>query len=174
MSRTQAISLFGFVFAFIAFTGAFAEESADPFAAYAKCAAIGPDADRLACFDGLAPAMKAAAAGDGMLAETQGQFATQRAEAFGAENFADKNTINELERLSQISAAVAEIEMMGDRRLKITLENGQIWRQKPDDRIIPAPEKGVARTATIRRAMFGRYMMTIEPEGRTIRVMRQE
>ncbi|MEE2691164.1 MAG: hypothetical protein VX640_06465 [Pseudomonadota bacterium] len=177
MRRWQAISLAGCLIGFAASAGGAAAAAADPFAAYAKCAAIVADEERLACFDGLAPAMQAAE-GDVRnalaLSKATGDLEAKRAEAFGAETFADKDAVNELEKLSRINAGVAEMQMMEDRRLKITLDNGQVWRQDPDDKIIPAPKDGVERTAEIRRAMFGRYLMTIEPEGRTIRVKRAE
>lgn len=170
MNRAHTRLTAGLVFSLAVVTAASAEEYPDPFAAYAKCAAIDADAERLACFDGLRPTM-AVAAGD---AESQAQLASKRADAFGAEKFAEEDEIEDIEKLSEIHSAVAKIELMEDRRLKVTLENGQVWRQKPDDRIVPAPKEGVARSAVIRRAMFGRYLMTLEPEGRTIRVARQE
>lgn len=176
MRRRQAISLAGCLIGFAASAGGAAAAPADPFAAYAKCAAIAGDEERLACFDGLAPAMQAAAADvrNAIAAETRAELATQRAQAFGGEEFAEENEAEGVEKLAEISAPVAEIKLMEDRRLKITLENGQIWRQDPNDKIVPSPKEGVERTVTIRRAMFGRYLMTIEPEGRTIRVKRAE
>ncbi|MEQ8934388.1 MAG: hypothetical protein RIE56_01180 [Amphiplicatus sp.] len=175
MSRTRA-PIVGLIFGFAVFTSAFAEENANPFADYARCAAIRSDAERLACFDELAPRMEAAAgeARNGLLAETKADLASKRADAFGGEAFEEDAGMGEVEKLSGIRSAVAKIDVMQDRRLKFTLENGQVWRQKPDDRIIPAPKEGVERSVEINRAMFGRYIMTIEPEGRTIRVERQE
>lgn len=174
MNRTHALSLSGAFIGFAVFTSALAEENADPFAAYAECAAIQPDQQRLACFDGLAPAMAAAGAGSISLADAKAELTTNRVEAFGGEAFEEHAGLENVERLSGIRSPVANIEIMQDRRLKLTLENGQVWRQKPDDRIVPAPKEGVARSVEINRAMFGRYIMTIEPEGRTIRVERQE
>lgn len=165
MDRTHTLLLSGI---FVAAAGAAAAEGpANPYAQYAQCAAVQPDAERLACFDALAPAMAAAA-------EAKDGLAAKRADAFGAEKFADKSDLDDIDRLSQIRSGVAKIEMLADRRLKITLENGQVWRQDPDDRIVPAMKDGVARSATIRRVMLGRYTMSIEPEGRTIRVQRSE
>ncbi len=176
MNRTQTLSVSGLLFGLTVFTTAFAAETADPFADYSKCAAIPSDAERLACFDGLAPAMEAATggAGNGALAGARAELTAKRAEAFGGKAFEKDAGVGEIERLSGIRSAVAKIDVMQDRRLKFTLENGQIWRQKPDDRIIPTPDEGVERSVEINRAMFGRYIMTIEPEGRTIRVERQE
>ena len=113
-------------------------------------------------------------AGNGALAGARAELTAKRAEAFGGKAFEKDAGVGEIERLSGIRSAVAKIDVMQDRRLKFTLENGQIWRQKPDDRIIPTPDEGVERSVEINRAMFGRYIMTIEPEGRTIRVERQE
>lgn len=167
MSRAHTLFLSGFLFSLAPFAHALAEEPANPFAQYATCAATQPEAERLACYDALAPVMAAAA-------EAGESIAAQRAEAFGAEDFAEDGDLDDIDKLSQIRSGVAKIEMMANRRLKITLENGQVWRQDPDDRIIPAPKEGVARSAAIRRVMLGRYTMTLEPEGRTLRVQRSE
>jgi len=57
------------------------------------------------------------------------------------------------ERLSQIESRVTNIRLTPSRHLWITLENGQVWRQDPSDKIIPAPKDGVEYTASIRRAI---------------------
>lgn len=166
MSRTYTLFLSGFLFSLAPFH-VLAEEPANPFAQYAECAIVDSEAERLACYDALAPVMAATA-------ETKSEIAKNRADAFGAEDFVEDGDLDDIDRLSRIESGVAKIEMMSNRRLKITLENGQVWRQDPDDRIIPAPKEGVARNATIRRVMLGRYTMTLEPEGRTLRVQRSE
>lgn len=165
MNRTHTLFLSGFLAS--AVCAAAAEEPASPFQQYAQCAAVEPEADRLACYDALAPVMAAAA-------EAKSGISAKRADAFGAENFAEKDDLDDIDRLSRIRSGVAKIEIMSNRRLMITLDNGQVWRQDPDDRIIPAPKEGVVRSATIRRVMLGRYIMNIEPEGRTLRVQRAE
>ena len=136
---------------------------------FSACATIAADAERLACYDDLASALQTAANSSDDSALTEAQ-----ADAFGAENYASKDELNEIERLSRIQSPVASFSVNSSRRLTVTLANGQVWRQLPDDRIIPAPKDGVEHTVTIRRAIFGRYLMDIEPNGRTIRVERAE
>ncbi|GEM_PF-661579 len=146
------------------------KEAPDAFAKFSECAAIQSDNQRLACYDGLVDAMQTASKKVDDL-----ELTVAKTNAFGAENFVeDDDELKEIEQAAKLTSPVAKIQLLADRRLKITLENGQVWRQLPNDRIIPTPEEGVEHTAVVRKAMFGRYTLRIEPGGRQIRVKREE
>ena len=151
-------------------TEATAQDSAqaDPFVQYAACAVIAADAERLSCYDSLAETMQGAA-------KTVEAVTTAKAAAFGAETMAEnEGKRKDVERASGIESPVTDITVIQSRRLKITLANGQVWRQVADDRVIKKPKDDVDHTAVIRRVMLGRYVLTLEPEGKTIRVKRDQ
>ena len=140
-------------------------------AQFFECSGVDDDDDRLDCYDDLAKSMKKTAANT---SEPQKTLTTAQIENFGAEGFAENDELDEIERLSRIEYNVTSIRMTAARKLKITLENGQVWSQTPDDKTIQMPDPGVQQKASIRRALFGRYLLRLEPEGKTIKVKREE
>ena len=140
----------------------------DALALFGECASIDSDKKRLACYDELVQPMQAAAE----IAPIQKAREEARTQAFGAESFAEKEDLEKIERMSGIESPIADLQVSQSRLIKVTLENGQVWRQHHKDRIIPAPKPGEAETVLIRRTMIGHYIMHIEPKGRKIRVVR--
>ncbi|MGH9897187.1 MAG: hypothetical protein ACREA0_35370, partial [bacterium] len=73
-----------------------------------------------------------------------------------------------------VSATVVAFDFVGYRRLRVQLDNGQIWRQTDGDR--PDVTTGLrgARTFDVElwRTRLGGYRMRIEPLNQTIRVNR--
>jgi hypothetical protein len=131
------------------------------------CYAVKDNAERLACYDGVVAAL---------MAEREASLEKREAvtKAFGGEDFADRDALEDIERMSRISAPVASHKVNANGMISFTLENGQVWRQIDGDRRIRALKAGVPYTVEIRRLMFGRYEMRIEPAGSTIRVERMK
>ncbi len=75
--------------------------------------------------------------------------------------------------ISSISERVAKIDIFGYKKLRITLENGQVWEQigsvtnRP-----PKMSKGRPLTAEIRKAAFGSFSLRFDGKGRSIKVRR--
>ena len=129
------------------------------------CYGVKDNAERLACYDGVVSAL---------MAEREATLDKREAvtKSFGGEDFADRDALDDIERMSRIASPVVSHRANANGMLSFTLENGQVWRQVDGDRRIRALKAGVPYTVEIRRQMFGRYQMTIEPAGATIRVER--
>jgi len=167
MGHVRTLLITGMAIAVFGTAPAAGEENPGPFVQFAACAETQDDAARLACYDGLAENLLAAV-------KEEDEIKKARTAAFGAEGFASKDKLEEIERVNRIISPVLDIKAGGDRRLVFTLSNGQVWRQDPNDRVIPTPDEGVEHTAEIRRVMFGRYDLVLQPEGRKLRVDRME
>jgi hypothetical protein len=131
------------------------------------CYAIKDNAERLSCYDGVVAAL---------MAEREATLEKREAvtKAFGGEDYADKDALEDIERMSRIASGVASHKVNANGMLSFTLDNGQVWRQVDGDRRIRALKTGVPYTVEIRRLMLGRYEMKIEPTGSTIRVERMK
>lgn len=110
------------------------------------CVAIETDSERLACYDALS------------------QSLNQRAEQnFGQE----RKTIAE-EAQDTIEAAIVQIDQAAYGKLLVTLDNGQIWRQKDGARV----NWKDGDTVVVERALFGSFLMKPVDGGRSLRVTR--
>ncbi|GJL95089.1 MAG: hypothetical protein DHS20C05_14940 [Hyphococcus sp.] len=172
MNFKTITTLSGFILGAAAFLGSPAaaegDVAQDAFAQFAECAGIDSDKKRLACYDELVQPMQVAAE----IAPVEKARNKARENAFGAEGFADKKELEKIQRLAGIESEITKISVDSARFLKITLANGQVWKQHYQDRIIPTPKPGEAETVLIRRTMLGDYIMHLEPKGRKIRVDR--
>jgi hypothetical protein len=81
----------------------------------------------------------------------------------------DKKNAEERQGFEQLTAKVAELGTMPHRELLLTLDNGQVWQQKPGDR---AMRIKVGDTVTIRRASLGSFLLTSEAANGSMRVTR--
>jgi hypothetical protein len=129
------------------------------------CYAVKDNAERLSCYDGVVAKL---------MAEREASLERRESvtKAFGGEDFADKDALEDIERMARISSAVASHKVNANGMVSLTLANGQVWRQIDGDRRIRALKADVPYTVEIRRLMLGRYEMKIEPAGSTIRVER--
>ena len=73
-----------------------------------------------------------------------------------------------------VSATVVAFDVVGYQRLRVELDNGQVWRQTNGDRADVARDLRDQQTfgVELRRTGLGGYRMHIEPIDRTIRVER--
>lgn len=149
---------------FVTAATAHADEGADTRTAI-DCYAVKDNTERLACYDGVVAAL---------MAEREASLEKREAvtKAFGGEDFADQDALEDIERMARIASPVASHKVNANGMISFTLENGQVWRQVDGDRRIRALKAGVPYTVEIRRLMLGRYEMRIEPAGSTIRVER--
>mgnify|MGYP006950286295 CR=1 FL=1 len=144
-----------------------------------QCAAIADDTARLACFD--------KAVGDLKTAETAGKVRTvdvatiekleresfgfslpSLSQVFGRNEDAGKPLTQEVDEVTLPIASISVNRVT--RKAQITLENGQVWEQI-DSEEIPRSKIRKAKEATIRKAAFGSFLMTIGG-GSGIRVRR--
>jgi len=73
-----------------------------------------------------------------------------------------------IDQISQIEARITDVRKSASKKLTVTLDNGQIWRQLDDQRM---SLKG-GETVIIRKASLGSYLMEKQSGSRSIRVKR--
>ncbi|HKR34272.1 MAG TPA: hypothetical protein VJT10_05505, partial [Steroidobacteraceae bacterium] len=81
----------------------------------------------------------------------------------------DKKTAEERQEYEQLTAKVSELGTMPHGELLLTLDNGQVWQQKPGDR---AMRIKVGDAVTIRRASLGSFLLTSQTTNGSMRVTR--
>lgn len=155
---------------------AFAQSPSTAVDATIACLDIADDAERLACLDRAAKELKetrilrgADARSEELerapVVETEAQFGTDGME----------RTIEERQsgKLRQIEAKVAEARIYQRKKVILTLDNGQIWRQlQSDSTSIPFSRKGHVYSVRIKRGPLGNYMLFVDNLKRGIRVER--
>lgn len=141
------------------------------------CADIKDGGQRLACFDAAVASLKKQDSGGDLSVISREQIRQAEVQAFGstaslstvAAAAAGKPAVDQAP--DQVTLKVKSITTSPDRRLKIVMENGQVWRQTDDlqvQRLGDGPW-----TAEIRKAALGSYLMNIDGK-RAIRVKRDE
>ena len=77
------------------------------------------------------------------------------------------------EKLKEITSNIKSSELRNGQKVRVTLENDQVWQQASSDntRIIGSRLKRQT-SAVIKRGLFGSYTMKMEPWGRTMKVKR--
>jgi hypothetical protein len=145
-----------------------------------QCAAITPDADRLACFD------KAVA--DLQSAEASGQVRTvdmAAVEKIERDSFGfSLPSLNEIFRrqeapgkapvpdVEEVDVAISSITVNKvTRKATIRLENGQVWEQVDSEELSRSKVRR-GKQANIRKAVMGSFLMVIDGSGTGIRVRR--
>ena len=141
-----------------------------------------PDDRRLACFDaamrGRTAAPAAASVGDDERAESTAaprRAAPERREARGAPPATPVRPAEPTGLPRDVAVAALDLDRYG--KARITLANGQVWRQIGSDSAVLRPSRRDAEAglrASVRRAALGSHRMTIEPTGKTIRVRLQD
>jgi hypothetical protein len=133
---------------------ALADTTRDALAEIARCSVIGESAERLRCFDRVAPRAKEAL--------------IPKAEDFG-------KPPPRPPEVKELAATVREFSKTTRRRALFVLDNGQTWRQlEGDDAEVLDPAPGTTLKVTIARGAFGSYNLTIEGRNGLIRVRRIE
>lgn len=75
--------------------------------------------------------------------------------------------------VESVTLAIRRINRSPYGKITVYFRNGQVWRQVDSDEV-RISRINPPRTATIRRAAFGSYLMRLNNEGRAIRVRREE
>ena len=131
-----------------------ADATRDALAEIGRCSAIIASAERLQCFDRVAPRAKEAL--------------IPRAEDFG-------KPPPRPPEVDQVVATVRELSKSVRGRALFVLDNGQTWRQlEGDDAQVLEPLPGTTLKVTIARGAFGSYHLTIEGRNGMVRVRRVE
>ena len=99
--------------------------------------------------------------------------AEDKVDDFGSESVPEKRKQKEKKRLQKIVSKVVELKVNRFRKITLTLDNGQVWRQiNSDDKIIPINDKKKLYTATVKRSIMGNYRLTLNDGRQVIRVRR--
>ena len=145
-----------------------------------RCAGIGEDARRLACYDEavsrLGDRVRAAEAkrrAEGQkIAKRRAEDEAKRAkDAFGAENVgpAKADEVHGARRPDELEAKVAEVLTSATGDAVFILDNGQMWRQ---DGGIQLPPIKAGEAVRLTRGAIGGYKLTIVRRGRSVTVKR--
>ena len=123
--------------------------------------------------------------GEGELGEDLGEgefgeedLAAEEPEAPAAEADEDPGRAMDVIRdedgdVESVTLAIRRINRSPYGKITVYFRNGQVWRQVDSDEV-RISRINPPRTATIRRAAFGSYLMRLNNEGRAIRVRREE
>jgi hypothetical protein len=166
-----------------------AARAAEPqatFEAMEKCGRVQDPAQRLACYDGLMPRVRAAlAAGPEALSredqtslfglDFSGLFGSSEAttpEQFGADNLPRPEPAPGAARpIESISATVTEHASTPTGKFIVFLDNGQVWRQLQSD-TGTARFKNRDNKVLISRGMLGSYELQLNGSNKTFKVNR--
>ncbi len=104
--------------------------------------------------------------------ETTESNAVPNAQSLFGTNDAEAKRIVEIslaiEQINQIVAIVTDVQKSATKKLTVTLNNGQIWRQLDSQRM----RLKSGETVIIRKASLGSYLMEKQSGSRSIRVKR--
>jgi hypothetical protein len=136
-----------------------------------ECRAIGDDAARLACYDGLlSAAVSTAPTAPTAPAASVAEAASPppAPASLGAETMRQKDRTGEAAEKIEVSATVTRCGENADGRYVFYFSNGQVWKQSKDDRVY---FRDCNFDVTITKDFFG-YKMQQEGENRRIRIKR--
>ena len=125
------------------------------------CRKVEGDQARLACFDAAAGVMDQAEAKGDIVVVDREQARTVRRQGFGF-NLPSLSLFERGEKaedLDRVTLKVASASRDGNGRWTVALEDGQVWRQVDTGDFSANPRPGM--TATIRKATFGSFLMSI-------------
>jgi len=135
--------------------------------ALAQCRQITDIAERVACYDKIVDSRYPVEPPELIKAKS-----VPDAQSLFGTNDADAKRIVEtslaIEQITQIEAVVTDVRKSATRKLTVTLDNGQIWRQLDSQTLLL--KKGEA--VIVRKASLGSYLMEKQSGGRSIRVKR--
>lgn len=115
----------------------------------ARCAGLQDDGVRLACYDALFRATpEAVAAGFGL----------------------ERRELRAAETIETIDSPITNLERLRDGTVRVTLENGQVWRQTDGT---PQTLWRTGDRLVVERAALGSFLAAVEGSGRRVRVRRE-
>ncbi|MGH1422437.1 MAG: hypothetical protein ACRBEQ_11525 [Hyphomonas sp.] len=124
------------------------------------CTTLADDAERLACFDQNVSKFKAAEDAGDVQTFTKEDVARERKRNFGfaVPSFNFGKDVNEDDGLEKLVVNVVSIDQDPYKKVTITLENGQIWKQTDSRRISTRN----VETAEIRKAALGSFKIKLD------------
>ena len=140
------------------------------------CAEISDNVERLACFDETVGTFQAAEKAGEVTTISRAEVEELEKESFGfsipslPKNVLPKFGNSDKDQVEKVEFAVTKIQRVQNDKLRVTLENGQIWQQTDDRRITYSRKLGV-ESAEIKRAALGSFKMKLDG-GRAFRARR--
>ena len=155
---------------------AIAQESSASTAAVYACVELEDDAERLACYDSAVGRLQQAEEAGELTTVSREDIEEVRRESFGLSlpslpRLALPSLGGDDEELNRVTVAVDRVRADAYGKAIVTLENGQVWRQIDDTRVL-AIRRG-AEMAEIRRASLGSFKMKLD-NGRSFRAKREQ
>ncbi len=137
------------------------------------CRDISDEKARLACYDAAVGRLRAAEESGDVTTISRAQVEQVKRDSFGFKipslpNFTNRGGAKPESEVTSITAAVRSVST-GAGKLRITLENGQVWSQI-DDKSVRAKN---AKSAEISQAALGSYKMKLD-DGLAFRVKREQ
>ena len=139
----------------------------------ADCRVIDDAGDRLACYDqvaGRAPMEQ----GKSMSEASRPVLAAPLSEEQRRAAFEEKSRLLRSGEAPAINAAPTNIEVMSNGKLRITLDNGQEWRQLSSDRPFRVNSKKPPKAVEITEAALGSYRLRFDDSRQSLRVQREQ
>ncbi|MCH9695338.1 MAG: hypothetical protein K0U72_12580 [Gammaproteobacteria bacterium] len=137
--------------------------------ALSQCRQISETLERVACYDSFVDARHTTESGNST--ESSKPSAPDAQSLFGTPDAEAKRIVSaslEIEQIEQIEATITDVRKSRTRKLTVTLDNGQVWRQLDSQPM--RLESGEA--VVVRKASLGSYQMEKKSGGRRIRVKR--
>ena len=157
---------------------AHADPALDALTEVAKCADVTDAAERLKCYDRVAPLARDALAPAAKAATEKKSFF----DWFGFSKPATPQTADEYgkpapspmpEEIKGITASVLEFARTPHGEALFILANGQVWKQLPGDTsIVRDPVPGAPMTVTIENGFLGSYNLTTDWQKGLVKVTR--
>ncbi|MEM9232603.1 MAG: hypothetical protein AAGA69_00010 [Pseudomonadota bacterium] len=135
-----------------------------------SCRTIVDPTERLACYDSLTLSPTAAPE----VAPGRPQLEAPKSEEQRRAEFEESTRQIRAGTPPSIVSAAAQIEKTPNGKLRITLENGQVWRQLSSDRPYHVSKKAPPKMATITEAAMGSYRLKFDNNRQSIRVRREK
>lgn len=140
------------------------------------CRQIEETAKRVACYDEVVDShfqINSSNSGDTTTAPEKAESSVvPEAQSLFGKNDAEAKRIVEtslaIEQISEIEAVVTDVRKSASKKLTVSLDNGQIWRQLDNQPLLLKNGEAVV----IRKASLGSFLMEKKTGGRSIRVKR--
>jgi len=144
--------------------------------ALTKCRQIEEIAERVVCYDKIVDSHFPMESSDSVETITPPELAESSAipdaqSLFGTNDAEAKRIVEislAIEQISEIEAIVTDVRRSSNKKLTVTLDNGQVWRQLDNQ---PLPLKS-GEAVIVRKASLGSYLMEKQSGSRSIRVKR--
>ena len=133
------------------------------------CRQIEDIVERVACYDKIVDSHYPMDTSDSV--ETSAPTVPSAQSLFGTNDAEAKRIVETslaIEQLTQIEAMVTDVRKSASKKLTVTLDNGQVWRQLDSH---PMRIKS-GETVIVRKASFGSFLMEKQSGSRSMRVKR--